>query len=278
MGIKSILRGVRDFIKRKTLLCKSITTNKSGHLSYKCNVCGKDCMTKTEELKREEPSCPGCASTVRMRALVHVLSTELFGKRLAISDFPDRQDIRGAGMSDWEGYASRLKDKLDYKNTYYHKEPRLDITSINPGLEGTLDFIISTDVFEHVESPVSRAFDNARKLLKPGGVFIFTVPYTKDAETKEHFPNLYQYEIQGKGNGRILKNITRDGVEETFNNLIFHGGDGSTLELRVFSEQSLIKEFSAAGFNNVQIYNKPCYEFGIVWEHDWSLPIAARIE
>ncbi|MCK5023771.1 MAG: hypothetical protein KAS04_06345, partial [Candidatus Aenigmarchaeota archaeon] len=129
-----------------------------------------------------------------------------------------------------------------------------------------------------VASPVSMAFENTRKLLKQDGIFIFTVPYTKDVETKEHFPNLHKYEIQGKEGNRVLKNITEEGVEETFNDLIFHGGDGSTLELRVFSESSLIKELNDAGFSNIHIYDKPCYEFGIVWEHDWSLPITARIK
>jgi SAM-dependent methyltransferase len=266
------------FLQLRHLIRKIGITHKNNFLPFICNVCSTACMTKTEELKREEPSCPGCASTVRTRALIHVLSTELFGKSLAISDFPYRTDINGIGMSDQEGYASRLKDKLGYSNTYYHKEPVFDITEIDPALEGTLDFIISTDVFEHVEPPVAKAFENAQNLLKEGGVFIFTAPYTSDGETKEHFPNLYQYEIQGKGNERILKNITRDGVEETFSNLVFHGGMGATLELRSFTETSLLEEFRKAGFNNVKVYNEPYYKFGIVWERDLSLPIAARIK
>ncbi|MGH9903496.1 MAG: hypothetical protein ACRD68_16940, partial [Pyrinomonadaceae bacterium] len=79
-----------------------------------------------------------------------MLSTELFGESLALTDFPERRDISGIGMSDWDGYAAPLALKLGYQNTYYHQEPKLDITSIEPALESTLDFIISSDVFEHV--------------------------------------------------------------------------------------------------------------------------------
>ena len=127
MEIKSYLRELRTFIKRGTLSLQSVMTDKQELLSYRCNICGKACKTKLENLQREEPSCPGCGSTVRMRSLVHILSMELFGKSLTIGDFPEKPDVTGIGMSDWDGYATRLKEKLGYKNTYYHKEPRLDI-------------------------------------------------------------------------------------------------------------------------------------------------------
>ena len=70
-------------------------------------------------------------------------------------------------MTDWEGYAVKLAEKFDY---HYHKEPRLDIAaaSIASKFVGK-DFIISSDVFEHLLPPVSRAFENVWKMLKPGG-------------------------------------------------------------------------------------------------------------
>lgn len=250
----------------------------AGTLLYRCNICGSRCEAKVVELKREEPSCLWCGSTVRMRAITHVLSMELFGKSLAIPDFPERPDITGIGMSDWIGYAVPLGKKLGYKNTYYHKPPKLDITSIDSDLEGTLDFVISSDVFEHVESPVSRAFGNVRKLLKPNGVFIFSVPYNKDEATKEHFPDLYDYEIIETEEVYVLKNITRGGVEQTYDNLVFHGGTGATLEMRCFSEASIREEFRKAGFAHVNIYSEPDFEHGVYWSNDCSLPIAARIE
>lgn len=145
-------------------------------------------------------------------------------------------------MSDRGVYAVPSAEKLSYRNTFYHQKPKLDITVIDPALEGIFDFIISSDVFEHIEPPVSRAFENARGLLKQG-VPIFSVPYSKDDGTKEHFPDLNTNEIKKKENEFILINITKDGVEQKFNNLVFHGGHGSTLKLRIFSESLLMKEF-----------------------------------
>lgn len=270
-AIKAV-RNLQGFItKNKT------SSDKSDYLSYRCNICGNVCKSKISELKREEVSCFSCGSTVRMRAIIHVLSMELFGRSLAIPDFPVRPDIIGIGMSDWDGYANPLKHKLGYGNTFYHQEPKLDITAIDPSMEATLDFIISTDVFEHVVPPVSVAFENVRKLLKQDGVFVITVPYSKEVSAQEHFPDLYNYEVIKERGRYILKNITIDGVEQAFDNLVFHGGEGSTLEMRVFSESLLIEEFKKAGFNSIKIYSEPNFKFGIYWEHDWSLPIAARI-
>jgi len=257
---------------------EEISNGKPNTLCYRCNICGKDCESEITDLTREKASCMSCGSTVRMRAIIRVLSLELFGESLAIPDFPIRHDVVGMGMSDWEGYAERLKPKLDYRNTYYHKEPQLDIISIPSDLEGKFDFIISTDVFEHVKPPISIAFENTRKLLKPNGVFIFSVPYLKEGKTIEHFPELYRYEIIKNNDSSFLKNITRSGVEQIYDHLVFHGGEGSTLEMRSFSESSLMEEFLKAGFTNVRIYRDQDLKYGIRWEIDCSLPIAARIK
>jgi SAM-dependent methyltransferase len=282
--IRLYYRSYRNFRRffRKERGGKEFSSNEEGrvprigYLKYRCNICGKSSEGKVTEFGREEPSCLKCGSTVRMRSIIYLLSNELLGKNLALPDFPKRSDIVGIGMSDWEGYAVPLARKLSYKNTYYHGRPYLDITRIDPRLENTLDFLISSDVFEHVAPPVSVAFENAYKLLKPRGLFIFTAPYSKNEQTKEHFPELYDYRIIKNGGRSILKNLTKDGREQVFEDLVFHGGAGLTLEMRVFSEASLMKELGRAGFSEVTIHKEEDLEHGIFWPYDWSLPITAR--
>lgn len=255
------------------------TTASFGDLTYQCNVCGTTCRTKMVELGRETSSCRNCGSTVRIRSIVHVLSTELLGQSLALPDFPVRPDIRGIGLSD-SGYSALLPHKFNYTNTFFHKEPKFDITApVDPSLEGSLDFLISTEVFEHVMSPVSRAFENARRLLKPDGVLILSVPYTLEWEyTLEHFPELHQYEIVQRGDHVVLENVTQDGRRQIFEHLVFHGGEGTTLEMRIFSRASLLKELTHAGFQQIKMYEDPCWEHGIYWPQPWSIPLAARLK
>jgi SAM-dependent methyltransferase len=224
---------------------------------------------------REAISCWNCGSTVRFRAVVRALSLALFGRDLPLPDFP-RRSLRGLGLSDWEGYAASLEERLDYTNTFYHREPRLDIRRVDLARLGTLDFLVASDVFEHVPPPVSAAFENVWRLLKPGGAFVFTAPYAPEGETVEHFPRLYDYEIIREGGRSVLTNTTREGEAQRFEGLRFHGGSGESLEMRRFSRPSLLKAFHDAGFSAVTVLREPRYEHGIVWLEAHSFPIVAR--
>jgi hypothetical protein len=95
-------------------------------------------------------------------------------------------------------------------------------------------------------------------------------------EIKEYFPGLFKYTIEkNKKDQFILKNTTKDGKQEFFENLKFHGGDGFTLEMRLFSKNSLVSEFKNAGFRKIKFYDEPYLDYGIYWEYPWSLPMCA---
>jgi SAM-dependent methyltransferase len=179
-------------------------------------------------------------------------------------------------MSDWTGYAQKLEAKLGYVNTFYHEEPRLDITAVDERQKGRYDFVISSEVFEHVPPPVSEAFDSLLELLRPGGFVVFTAPYVKASATVEHYPDLHEYELLEKDGRRQLRNVTRDRRIQWFSNLVFHGGDGATLEMRLFAESDLLAHFAAAGFSDVRVRSEPEEAAGIVWSESWSLPVTAR--
>jgi len=200
----------------------------------------------------------------------------LFGETIALPDFPHRPDIVGIDMSGANTYADRLAKKLGYTNTFLHRGPCLDINNPDVRWNDTCDFVISSDVFEHVAPPVSNAFSNTLRILKPDGVFILTVPYTKSGGTQEHFPDLHAYRVETRNGRQVLINATADGRTQEFENLIFHGGEGETLELRVFSESGVIEELERAGFSNVRIHLEEYPQFGILWPQAWSLPISAR--
>jgi SAM-dependent methyltransferase len=242
-------------------------------IRFQCNICDCHAHGAFRDLTRETASCPHCRSSVRMRAIIHLLSQGLFGESLRLSQFPRRKDLRGVGLSDWDGYALRLTELMNYTNTFYHKEPRLDVTSPPPELHESFDFITCSDVLEHVEPPVERAFLGLYGLLKPGGLLVLTVPYTLGAvATLEHFPELRRYWVVRTGLGAFLLNITRELRPQVFRGLVFHGGVGSTLEMRVFTQTGLSSSLAQAGFEDIQIHANPYFDYGIVW----SLPLTAR--
>ena len=241
-----------------------VATPRKDLLRFTCNICSKRTSYAKKKMTRELRTCVHCGSTVRFRSIIHTLSMELFGKSLPLKDFPERKDLVGVGMSDWEGYAKGLAGKLTYVNTYYHKEPLLNITSVDASLHEQYDFIIATEVFEHVAQPVSIAFTNAFRLLKRGGVLIFSVPVV-EGTTREHFPELYQYKLQEESGSWVLSNETSDGRHQQYCDLTFHGGPGTTLEMRVFGRDSLLENFANQGFQQVRLHDETLEEFGIIW-------------
>jgi SAM-dependent methyltransferase len=240
---------------------------------FTCNICGRANATAT--LPWEPSTCEGCGSNIRFRALNYLLSKELFGVGVCLQDFPKLHAIRGMGFSDDERYAPALAEKFDYTNTFFHKEPRIDITEQHPDLWGTFDFILSSDVFEHINAPVERAFEEAFRLLKPNGFLCVTVPSSVEDRTDEHYPGLSAYAVASLGGELVLVTRDEEGQLQLHQKPVFHGGPGQTLEMRVFAQNDLARKLKASGFSSVEFHGENVDAFGIRYEA-WSRPLVAR--
>lgn len=237
---------------------------------FTCNICDTPCSAET--LDREVPSCR-CGSNVRYRWIVHAVSMELFGRSVPLTQFPRAKQVRGIGLSDSLLFSKIFTKRLDYQNTWFHTEPRFDIMVPNGGLESRYDLIIASEVFEHVPPPVQTAFDNLAHMLKNTGIAIFSSPWESSGDSIEHFPDLHDWQVVQLRSGYALLNRTIDGRLQSFDNLIFHGGPGSTLEMRVFSIDGLLANCQAAGLDVTFAEDHPAY--GILWE-PWSRGMILR--
>jgi SAM-dependent methyltransferase len=248
---------------------------KTPAIQFNCNLCGKAKVANPHD--RETPSCSHCGSNVRMRGLIRALSLEIFGVSLPLPDFPRVKSLRGLGIGDAPQYADRLTAIFDYRNTFYTREPRLDITN-PPAVDlGAYDFIVASEIFEHVVAPVANAFENAFRLLKPKGILALTVPYSLAPGTAEHFAGLGQFGVTQVGDRVVLVNRTASGQFEVHDSLVFHfGSTGPALEMREFSESDLRADLTSAGFDEIRIYSDDDPHSGVINGESWSLPIAAR--
>jgi SAM-dependent methyltransferase len=169
-----------------------------------------------------------------------------------------------------------LAQRLDYRNSFLDRGLRVDIVDPPEDLLGHFDFLIAADVFPHVAAPVQRAFDGARRLLRPGGLLLLTVPYDPGAPTLEHFEGLRDLDVREEAGRRRLHARAADGSEVLREDLVFHGGEGFTLEMRRFGLQDLLAHCRQAGFDQVAVEGDEVPERGIRWQ-PWSQPLSARV-
>lgn len=218
-------------------------------MSFFCNICGTE-NSAIGNFHRELNPCRSCGANTRLRGMLYAVQKTFFddsGKPFSLLD--EKKYIVGIGMSDGDLLASCLSRVFSYTNTFYHVSPRLDLTSKESASQyGDLDFVVSGDILEHVEAPVSVALCNIRGMLKDGGVLFLTVPYLEGHETIEHYPHLYKYKLVEIDNEYILINKRREGNLDIHTNLAFHGGPGSVLEMRLFGEGDLFSMLESAGF------------------------------
>jgi SAM-dependent methyltransferase len=242
---------------------------------FTCNLCGTAGVAETRGWPRDTATCRGCGSAARFRGLADLIGRELFGSAAPLHALPARPDLTGVGMSDPLPLAALLGRRMAYANTYYHCEPRLDVC--DPGDHaGRYDLVVCSEVLEHVPPPIEPAFTGLHDLLRPGGLLVFSVPYRPDGETTEHFPELHDYEIVVRDGEHVLRNTTRDGRLEEHRGLVFHGGPGETLELRLFALPDLLARLEAAGFVDVRVRREPNFAHGVWWPGADGWPITAR--
>ncbi|HUA20541.1 MAG TPA: methyltransferase domain-containing protein [Bryobacteraceae bacterium] len=245
---------------------------------FTCNICGAANASAADLNDRERASCEVCQSSLRTRSVILALSRALFGMDLSLPGFPTLKTVRGLGLSDSDTYAGGLQTRFDYKNTFYHRAPGFDLSQPDPTEFGKYDFVICSEVLEHVQGDVDRVFQTLARLLKPTGVLILTVPYSFIDATIENFASLHETGLAQVGSSTVLVNRSASGQYEVFDRLVFHGGDGATLELRTFSEADLRAKLIAAGLPNIRFDATGCRKFGVVFSGPQSLPIVAAKE
>lgn len=65
---------------------------------------------------------------------------------------------------------------------------------------------------------------------------------------------------------------------EVYDNVLFHGGQGLSLEMRVFRESDLRSKLLGSGFQELTFMSEDYPKFGIFLEKNCSLPLVARKE
>lgn len=145
-----------------------------------CPLCDNATLfVRTKASPREGLPCFRCQGITRWRALVLVLEAVV----------PDWRDLKvyessGAGGAsakfarECPGYvASQFFPGVEPGTT--HEGWRVEDLTRLTFADGTFDVVITQDVFEHVPDPEA-CFGEVARVLRAGGVHVFTVPFYED--------------------------------------------------------------------------------------------------
>jgi hypothetical protein len=220
------------------------------YVNFYCDLCGTTSATDLQNLHRELPSCNLCGSTVRIREIVHVLNSLNISKR-----------GRVIGLSDHCLISEYMnKNEFNYLNTFFDSEPKLDVSNPND-FKNCASVLISSDILEHVMPPFEKALKGHFDILRRGGYLILTTPYFKNQAFVEKYPWMQSYSV---GVDHVVTGIDAAGRKVMVENPVFHGGPGNTLEMRLFTPDTLTQSLTSVGFRDIRILEEDILSKGIM--------------
>jgi SAM-dependent methyltransferase len=191
---------------------------------------------------------------------------------MLLTDFPSDPSLRGLGLTDPHSIAGPLAERFTYMNTFFDIEPWFDIRTDDSPV-GELDFLIASEVFEHIEPPVSAAFRNAARLLKPNGVLLLTTPWICDGRDRDVLPELYDWRLEYADGKRSILNSARDGKVEWLRDVQPDGGPGRTFgrtrehfpdlhDWRLIEENGVWRLENKRRDGHLEVFHNLCFHSG----------------
>lgn len=208
-----------------------------------CNICSSDkgFSNNHQGSLRENLVCKNCKSTSRDRAYIWSLGYALGEEDTPLSNWPEEKSIKLLETSGYRAHPQFLEKKFDYYNPKFAdappgawNDPKKYASVENlPYEKDFFDYVISSDVFEHVRRD-HIGFENIFNVLKPEGYFVLTVPLSLGMPENEI---------------RIKVGDTEEKDEGIYNKF-YHGG--KTLVYRLYGLE-ILHQLNHFGFYSVII-------------------------
>jgi SAM-dependent methyltransferase len=142
-----------------------------------CVICESDTVfTERQTWLRDHYRCNGCNSIPRNRALVNALNVfRPEWKSVAMHESSPSGPLSAYLKRNCPSYTASHYFP-DVPRGEYRDEIRSEDLSRLTLESGALDLFITSDVFEHVIEP-EEAFREIARVLRPGGMHVFTMPF-----------------------------------------------------------------------------------------------------
>ena len=148
----------------------------------RCNICGRAGLFRVRPAAwdnlRETLDCPRCHSISRDRFMAAVIASCLRRPPI-MTHWPVDRGVLIREPSAYRGRAEVLAMKVDYRPLRF---PEDDLEQLRDP-DGSIDHLITADVFEHVRRD-DIGFREVHRVLRPGGYFFLQVPYVHSQQTR----------------------------------------------------------------------------------------------
>ncbi len=187
--------------------------DRRGDRSGRCSVCGRDARfvrnrwVLPAELARSWPKgfvdresllCDECGSSGRIRGIADVL-VDLYGSRCSsVADLVKEDAFRSLDIAEINAIGRMHLVLARLPSLTSAEYPEEDVTALSYG-DASFDLVLTSDTLEHVPAPM-QGFREIRRVLRPGGKHVFTVPFDPSLEATRSREGL-PAEYHGRGGG-----------------------------------------------------------------------------
>jgi SAM-dependent methyltransferase len=159
--------------------------------AVQCNVCEWRGKKLTDDPWHKESVCPECGSQVRHRLLAAALDGLSANPEISETNLlKDKAVLHFASERQFQRRIQKIAAR--YVTADYARgdtDWRLDISSMPSVKDGEFDTVICCDVLEHVSNDL-QALQEIRRVLRPGGWAILTVPQKDSPATTDEDPTV----------------------------------------------------------------------------------------
>ncbi len=159
-------------------------------LKFQCNICdltgsalyvmfpARHFSRMGSDLLAENFICPKCRSNQRNRAVFELVRSHVEKNDPGPFRLLDLDDAWAGGnvlSRSFDRIATTFNPAIPWGDVSSYGSRNEDLSNLTFE-EGTFDLIVSSEVHEHIEATWD-AFSEAYRVLRPGGMYIFTLPY-----------------------------------------------------------------------------------------------------
>ena len=159
--------------------------------------------------RRESLWCGSCGSSLRVRRIADVLLEHYAERATTLAELVAEEPFGSLRVAEINSIGTAHDVLARHPRLSYSEYPQEDITALSYD-DGAFDLVLTSDTLEHVPD-WERGLAETRRVLRPGGRHVFTVPAPPSrAETRSRATLPPQYHAQASGPLRLLSRAARD--------------------------------------------------------------------